>query len=143
MNLREQHTSVSSRAADRPATEADTHFGEVSFESRDTAEQAVLGKEARVVEEVVAEQKFSDRTETVKDSVRRTDVDVEKMDDEKTTISGNHGLRRDGVRCTPSRFVATLSGPFSALESWRPVLRGLAISQCAKTHRRFSRRRPS
>jgi len=86
VNLREQHTTVSSRSADRSATEADKAYGEVDMEYRDTAEEAVVAKEARVVEEVVVGHKSSDRTETVKDSVRRTDVDVEK--DGKTTTSG-------------------------------------------------------
>lgn len=90
VNLREQHTEVSSRAADRPATEADKAFGEVNFESRDTAEEAVVAKEARVVEEVVIGQKSSDRTETIKDSVRRTDVDVEKLDDDNRTTSSDN-----------------------------------------------------
>jgi stress response protein YsnF len=94
VNLREQHTTVTSRAADRPATEADIGYGEVDFEHRDTAEEAVVAKDARVVEEVVVGQESSDRTETVKDSVRRTDVDVEQLDDERSTTSGSERKTR-------------------------------------------------
>lgn len=94
VNLREQHTNVSSRAADRPASEADKAYGEVDFESRDTAEEVVVSKKARVVEEVVVGQESSDRNEKVKDSVRRTEVDVEKLDDERTTTSGSRRKTR-------------------------------------------------
>jgi len=52
---------------------------------RDTAEEAVVAKDARVVEEVAVGKEASDRTETISDSVRRTDVDVETVEDEETT----------------------------------------------------------
>jgi len=37
------------------------------------------------VEEVAVGKEASDRTETISDSVRRTDVDVETVEDEETT----------------------------------------------------------
>ena len=87
VNLREQHTTVSSRAVNRSAIEAEQAYGEVDMEYRDTAEEAVVAKEARVVEEVVVGKKSSDRDETIKDSVRRTEVEVEK--DGKRMASGD------------------------------------------------------
>ncbi len=93
VNLHEQHTQVSRRPADRSASEADKAYGEVDREFRDTAEEAVVSKDARVVEEVVVDQKSSDRNEKVKDSVRRTDVDVEKLDDDKTTSGSKRTAR--------------------------------------------------
>jgi stress response protein YsnF len=44
------------------------------------AEEAVVSKEARVVEEVVVNKEVEERTETVRDTVRRTDVDVREME---------------------------------------------------------------
>jgi stress response protein YsnF len=44
----------------------------------ETAEEAVVAKRARVVEEVVISKHGSDRTETVRDTVRKTDVHVEQ-----------------------------------------------------------------
>jgi stress response protein YsnF len=67
--------------------------GEVSFEVRDTAEEAVVAKDARVVEEVAVGKEASDRTETISDSVRRTDVDVETVEDEETTATRNSEKR--------------------------------------------------
>jgi stress response protein YsnF len=39
-----------------------------------------VSKQARVVEEVVVGKEATERTETVRDTVRRTDVEVEKTD---------------------------------------------------------------
>jgi stress response protein YsnF len=40
-------------------------------------EEAVVSKEARVVEEVVVRKEADQRTETISDTVRKTEVDVE------------------------------------------------------------------
>jgi uncharacterized protein (TIGR02271 family) len=93
IELHEEHGVVERRPVDRPATEADVANGEVSFEVRDTAEEAVVAKDARVVEEVVVGKEASDRTETINDSVRRTDVDVETVEDEETTATRNSEKR--------------------------------------------------
>ena len=68
----------------RPANESD--FVDAGpIEVRATGEEAVVGKTGRVVEEVVVGKTGSDRTETVRDSVRHTEVDVEPV----TTTVGN------------------------------------------------------
>lgn len=46
---------------------------------RETAEEAVVGKTARVVKEVSVGKEVTNRSETVSDTVRRTDVDVERL----------------------------------------------------------------
>jgi uncharacterized protein (TIGR02271 family) len=76
VNLREEHASIERRAVDRPATAADLKEG--SVEIRETAEQAVVAKTARVVEEVVVGKEGSSRTETITDTVRGTEVEVER-----------------------------------------------------------------
>ena len=50
----------------------------------ETAEEAVVGKTARVVEEVVVGKTATDRTETVTDTVRRTDVEVDDLTTDTT-----------------------------------------------------------
>lgn len=47
-------------------------------EIRETREEPVVSKQERVVEEVVVGKTSQDRTETVRDKVRRTDVEVER-----------------------------------------------------------------
>jgi uncharacterized protein (TIGR02271 family) len=79
VNLREERASVERRPADRIATESDNAFKEQSFEVRETAEEAVIGKTQRVVEEVVVGKERGMREQTIKDSVRKTDVEVEQL----------------------------------------------------------------
>jgi uncharacterized protein (TIGR02271 family) len=78
VTLREEHATIERRAVDRPATTAD--LTESSVEVRETAEQAVVAKTARVVEEVVVGKESSSRTETVNDTVRGTEVEVERVE---------------------------------------------------------------
>ena len=80
VNLREEHVRVERRPVDRPATQADINRAQQSgtIEVREKAEQPVVQKQARVVEEVVVGKEATQRTETVRDTVRRTDVEVEE-----------------------------------------------------------------
>jgi stress response protein YsnF len=55
-------------------------------------EVPVVNKEARVVEEVTLNKEVNEREETVRDTVRNTEVDVEKTDGDKTNRDYNKGL---------------------------------------------------
>ncbi len=79
VNLREERVLVERRPVDRAATAADFAPGDRSIELRATGEEAVVGKASRVVEEVLVGKDSSERTETVRDSVRHTEVDVEEI----------------------------------------------------------------
>jgi uncharacterized protein (TIGR02271 family) len=81
VNLREERVSVERRPTDRPITAADDAFGERTIEAEETHEEPVVGKTARVKEEVVLKKDVRDKTENVTDTVRRTDV---KVEDERT-----------------------------------------------------------
>ncbi len=85
VNLREEHVTVSRHAVNEPVTNQATAFKEQSFEVTETAEVPVVAKQARVVEEVVVGKTATERTETVHDTVRRTDVEVEDLTDGGTT----------------------------------------------------------
>jgi uncharacterized protein (TIGR02271 family) len=79
VTLNEERAVVERRPVDRPATAADfAAFKEGEMEIRETSEEPVVSKSARVVEEVEVGKEASQRTETVNDAVRRTDVDVER-----------------------------------------------------------------
>jgi uncharacterized protein (TIGR02271 family) len=84
INLREETVRVDRRPVDRPATAADLDHAmrEGSMEVTARSEEAVVQKDARVVEEVVLNKEATERTETVRDTVRRTDVDVEPIRDQ-------------------------------------------------------------
>ncbi len=80
--LHEEHINVERRPADRDASREDlaAALKKGSIEVRETAEEAVVAKKPKVVEEVVINKEGRDRTETVEDTVRRTDVDVKQAD---------------------------------------------------------------
>ena len=79
VSLREERVNVERRPVNRPVSEADLNaFREGSFELRERSEEVVLDKTARVVEEVAINNEVGERTETVRDTVRNTDVDVEE-----------------------------------------------------------------
>lgn len=80
VRLRDETVHVERRPVDRPATEADFAAAtERTVEVTETDEEAVVRKQARVVEEVVVGKAQEERTETVRDTVRRTEVEVEPV----------------------------------------------------------------
>lgn len=83
VSLHDEHVSVERRPVDRAATDADHLWKDQSIEATESAEQAVVSKDVRVKEELRLRKDSEDRTETVSDSVRRTEVEVE--DDRGTT----------------------------------------------------------
>jgi len=86
VHLREEHVHVERRPVDRAPNQTDrAAFKEQTVEVREKSEEAVISKRPRVVEEVVIGKEVGGRTETVRDTVRRTDVEVEKLGAERTT----------------------------------------------------------
>jgi uncharacterized protein (TIGR02271 family) len=80
VRLRQEHVQVERRPVNRPASSADLNaFREGTIEVRETQEEAVIGKEARVVEEIRVSKNVDEHTETVRDTVRRTEVEVEQL----------------------------------------------------------------
>lgn len=78
VTLREERVNVERHQVDRPASEADLR--EETVEVTETAEEPVVSKEARVVEEVVISKEVGERTETVHDTVRRKDIEIEELE---------------------------------------------------------------
>src|SRR5215469_12363622 len=79
VTLHEEHASVVRRAITDSSYIRDIDWTDRTIEVSETAEQAVVNKSARVVEEVVIGKEGSDRVETVKDKVRRQQVEVERQ----------------------------------------------------------------
>jgi uncharacterized protein (TIGR02271 family) len=80
VRLRDETVHVERRPVDRPATEADVAAAqERTVEVTETDEEPVVRKQARVVEEVVVHKDVQEQTETVRDTVRRTEVEVEPV----------------------------------------------------------------
>ncbi len=100
VTLRDEHVSVERRPVTGGTVPADA-FRERTIEMTETDEEAVVGKEARVVEEVYLKKTADNRTETVTDTVRRTEVEVDN--DIGTTRAGyasgatSHGTTGTGA----------------------------------------------
>jgi uncharacterized protein (TIGR02271 family) len=95
VQLREERVRVDRRSADRPATEADFRAQDDVIEVTEMAEEPVVGKTARVVEEVVVGKDTTQRTETVRDTVRRTDVSVENLGTDRSFADYDDDFRQD------------------------------------------------
>lgn len=93
VTLHEEHVNVDRRPVNRAVTDADNAFQGGTMELTETAEEAVVSKNARVVEEIVVGKTATDRTETVRDTVRRTDVDVQEIDTDAVTTRGTDVTR--------------------------------------------------
>jgi stress response protein YsnF len=80
VRLREEHVHVERNPVDRPVgTNEMGAFREGEIELTERAEVPVVNKEARVVEEVRLTKETTERDETIRDTVRGTDVDVEQL----------------------------------------------------------------
>jgi uncharacterized protein (TIGR02271 family) len=73
-------------------------FQERTIEVEERAEEAVVSKEARVVEEVVVRKQADQRTETISDTVRKTEVDVEDERGNTVSRTGTTGNPSDRTR---------------------------------------------
>jgi len=97
VTLREEHVTVDRRPVNQPVDAS--VFNQVqnqTFEVVEHAEQAVVSKEARVVEEVTVRKDVEQHTETISDSVRRTNVDVEQLSGQTRTSGTTSGTTVTG-----------------------------------------------
>lgn len=89
VRLHEENVTIERRPVDRAATDADaSSFQDRTIEMTTHSEEAVVSKEARVVEEVAIHKDATDRVETVRDTVRRTEVDVDDTRNTGMTTTG-------------------------------------------------------
>lgn len=82
LNLEEEKVRVRHREADRALSpeEAEGAFKETSVEMTETAEEAQVRKAARLIGEVEVSKTTTERQETVHETARKTEVDVEKIE---------------------------------------------------------------
>jgi len=84
VTLREERVVVERVPVNKPASAADLGaFKEGTAEFRERGEEAVVGKTARVVEEVRVGKEVGQRTERIKEKVRKTGVEVERTGPER------------------------------------------------------------
>ena len=81
VTLHQESVEAERKRVDRKLSpqEADAAFEGKTLEMTETAEQVEVSKEARVVGEVNLAKRVAEREETVRGTVRRTEVDVEEI----------------------------------------------------------------
>lgn len=98
IRLREERVRVDRQPVDRPVNEADLRAGaDQVVEVKEYAEEPVVSKQARVVEEVRVNKEANERTEQVRDKVRHTEVRVEGIGEgaENTASDLTEDFRRN------------------------------------------------
>lgn len=97
VTLRDERVTIKRTPVNRAADDV-TAFRDATISAEEHVEEAVVSKEARVVEEISLEKDVRTRTETVSDTVRKTEVEIE---DER---------RADGFRDKTKTSTTTPSG---------------------------------
>jgi uncharacterized protein (TIGR02271 family) len=92
IQLRDESVRVERRPVDRPLGDEDAaRMKDQSIEVEEISEEPVVEKRARVKEEVVVGKETKERTERVRDTVRRTQVEVEPLTDGNTAGETGYG----------------------------------------------------
>jgi uncharacterized protein (TIGR02271 family) len=81
ITLHEEHYEVSRREVNDPQFANDIDWKDRTIEVTETSEQPVVKKTARIAEEVVIRRRESDHVETIRDMVRRQQLEVERVPD--------------------------------------------------------------
>jgi uncharacterized protein (TIGR02271 family) len=121
VQLREEHVTVDRHPVNRPVGEGELEaFREGTIEVTEVAEEPVIAKQARVVEEVVVGKEATQRTETVRDTVRRTDVEVEPISGEHVSRTANYDTWATDFR---NNFNTTYANRGMTYEQFEPAYR--------------------
>jgi uncharacterized protein (TIGR02271 family) len=121
VQLREERVIVDRHPVDRVATEADlTAVGDDTIEVTETAEEAVVSKRARVVEEVTVRKEVAEHQETVRDTVRHTNVGVEQVGAHQATEGRNFEMYAPAFR---QHHTSTFADRDGGYEMYEPAYR--------------------
>ena len=108
IRLRDETVSVFRRPASGSAAAGADAFQDREVVVNETSEQAVVGKTARVVEEVVVQKGVQERVETVRDTVRHDEVEVDGP-------TGNAVTTQSSGQPDPARTDTTKRDPGAAI----------------------------
>jgi uncharacterized protein (TIGR02271 family) len=83
VTLHEEHADIVRRAVRDPAFVGDIDWDDRTIVVTETAERAIINKVPRIAEEIVIRRAGSDRVETIRETVRRQQADVGRIDASK------------------------------------------------------------
>jgi stress response protein YsnF len=87
VTLHEEHTRVIRRASTDPGFVRDVDWTDKTIEVAETAEEPIVTKSVHIAEEVVIRKEGTDTVKTLRDKVRRQQVEVEKISAESPTTT--------------------------------------------------------
>ena len=99
--LRSERVEIERHPVDRAVTSADVAFTDRTIEAEEYAEEAIVAKDVRVKEEIGLRKVADQRTETVSDKVRRTEVEIE--DERGRVVQGATTETVVDPKLTPAR----------------------------------------
>lgn len=79
VSLHEERVTLERRPVTDGRVVTDADFSEKTVEMTETAEEAVVAKNAYVTEEIRLRKEATDRVETIRDTVRKEDVEIEQI----------------------------------------------------------------
>ncbi|GAB4202910.1 MAG: hypothetical protein OHK0022_26550 [Roseiflexaceae bacterium] len=127
VTLRDEHVEIERQPVNRPVNTSDA-FQETTFEVTETTEQPVVAKQARVIEEVRIHKDVEERTETIRDTVRRQDVEIDR---DATTTDTGYGVYDNDFR---SYYTSNLANSGYTYEQYQPVFRyGHSLSRSGQS----------
>ncbi len=104
VHLREEHVNVERFDTDYTFHGHESEaFKESLIEIKEAYEELVVNKKARVVEEVVINKETEEHTETVRETLRRTDVEVEPLEPGRARGASASGADATEPRDEPGR----------------------------------------
>jgi len=116
IELREEHVRVERRPVNRTLERGEAErIREQSVEVTEMAEEPVVRKRARVREEVVVGKETTKRTENVQDTVRRTEVEVERLE------GSNAGTGRSFAEDFRRHFDSNYTSSGESYDTMRPA----------------------
>lgn len=77
VSLHSETVQIDRRPVDRPVGDLNTAFQDRVIEAEEHVEEAVIAKDVRVKEEITLRKVSEDRAQTVSDTVRHTEVDIQ------------------------------------------------------------------
>jgi len=121
VNLQEERVRVDRQRVNRPVSESDLRTGQDEvIEVQEYAEEPVVSKEARVVEEVRIDKEATQRTQKVKDTVRRTEVNVENLGEQHTRSGSSRDNLDEDFR---SNFTSNYGASGETYDTYAPAYR--------------------
>jgi len=88
VTLHEEHAEVLRKAISDPKYVAEIDWADGTIEIIETAEHALVNKTARIVEEVSLKKIGADHVETIRDKIRRQQVEIERIGADGKVIPG-------------------------------------------------------